>query len=128
MKPQDIQRVEVTLNVLGFQEGGEWAALALEMDLRGYGATFEDAIEDLTDLVRMQISFAMQKGQPDMILRAADPIWFERFATLRAERFRHLGEDRPTDDDEYQIAGLAIPPPHLIAAQGGAFTPSNASS
>jgi hypothetical protein len=27
----------VTLNILGYREDNEWVALALEMDLRGYG-------------------------------------------------------------------------------------------
>ena len=33
----------------------------------GYGETFEKACEDLEDLVLMQITFAIQKDQPDMI-------------------------------------------------------------
>jgi hypothetical protein len=68
----------ITLNVLGYQEEGEWVALALEMDLRGYGETFDEAFADLGDLVRMQIAFSRFKGQPELIWKAADPIWFEK--------------------------------------------------
>lgn len=64
----------VTFSVLGYQEDGEWVALALEMDLRGYGDTFEQALEDLEDLVAMQIGFAQFKGQPDLIWRPAELI------------------------------------------------------
>lgn len=52
----------IFVNVLGYQEDNEWVALALEMDLRGYGATFEEALAELQDLVNMQISFAHQAG------------------------------------------------------------------
>jgi hypothetical protein len=64
----------VALNILGYFEDSEWVALALEMDLRGYGKTFNKALEDLKGLVAMQIGFALFKGQPEMIWRPADPI------------------------------------------------------
>lgn len=70
------------LNVLGYQEDGEWVALALEMDLRGYGRTFEAALKELTGLVETQIRFAQFKGQPEMIWKASEPVWFERFRNL----------------------------------------------
>ena len=72
-----------TLNVLRYREDNEWVALALEMDLRGYGKTFNKAVNELQELVAMQISFAHYKGRPEMILKAADPIWFQRFAEVR---------------------------------------------
>lgn len=71
---------EIFLSVLGYEEDGEWVALALEMDLRGYGPTFEEAFSDLRDLVMMQISFALFKGQPGLIEYPADIVWWERFA------------------------------------------------
>jgi hypothetical protein len=77
---ENIQPINVNLNVLGYQEEGEWVALALEMDLRGYGETFEDALADLKDLVFMQVSFSRFKGQPELPWKAAEPIWFDRFA------------------------------------------------
>jgi hypothetical protein len=56
----------VAFNVLGYRDEGGWVALALEMDLRGYGSTFEEAQKDLTYLVAMQIGFARSKGQPGL--------------------------------------------------------------
>ena len=38
---------ELSINVLGYREEGQWVALALEMDLRGYGETFEAALREL---------------------------------------------------------------------------------
>ncbi len=65
----------ITLSILGYQEDEEWVALALEMDLRGYGPTFEEALGELRDPVAAQISFALFKGQPDMIWKPAEGVW-----------------------------------------------------
>jgi hypothetical protein len=70
--------IAITFSVLGYEEDGEWVALALEMDLRGYGATFDNALADLADLVAMQVSFAFHKNQPEMIWKPAEPVWFAR--------------------------------------------------
>ena len=64
--------LEITLNVLGYKEHSEWVALALEMDLRGYGATLNDALGELRELVGMKVSFAMHKRQPELIMKPAD--------------------------------------------------------
>jgi hypothetical protein len=112
---------EIVVNVLGFHEDGDWVALALEMDLRGRGATFTEALVDLQELIGMQISFAHFKGQPDMIWKAAEPVWFQRFADIRRERMALL-EEAPAKDDEYQIAGMPIPAPHVIAAMKSNYT------
>src|SRR5215210_1833598 len=85
-KPED-ESFEVTpspvvLNVLGYREDGDWVALALEMDLRGYGSTFGEALQELRDLVATQIRFAQFKGQADLVWKSAEPVWFERFADV----------------------------------------------
>jgi hypothetical protein len=79
-KEISMEHQDINLNVLGYRDGDEWVALALEMDLRGYGDSFEEALEDLRELVNMQISFSRFKGQAELIWKAADTIWFERFA------------------------------------------------
>jgi hypothetical protein len=116
----------VTLNVLGYQEEGEWVALALEMDLRGYGETFEKAIAELADLVQMQISFSRFKGQPELMWKAAEPIWFERFAEVRREYLEALVRQVEVIDSEYSIAGLPIPPAHVIEGLKASFVPAEA--
>ncbi len=114
----------VTLNVLGYQEDGEWVALALEMDLRGYGDTFEEAQKDLSDLVGMQISFARFKREPSLIWKPAEAVWFELFAQVRqAYLAAAISDTEEEAEPEYGIAGLPIPPAHVIAAMGN-FVPS----
>ena len=116
---------DVNVSVLGFREDDEWCALALEMDLRGYGPTFEAAMEDLHNTIEMQISFALSKGQPSMIFHPADPTYFSLFAQIRNDHLLSLAAGQvstaPVDrtEDEYVVAGLPIPPAHVIAAWEG---------
>ena len=113
---------EIVINVLGYREEDKWVALALEMDIRGYGKTYEKALEKLAELVLMQVSFAHFKGQPETIRRPADPIWFERFAEVRNQRLQHITEEARSRSD-FQIGGVPIPPPHVIAAMKSRFQP-----
>ncbi len=108
---------ELFLNVLGYQEDGEWIALALEMDLRGYGESFDEALDDLGNLVEMQVSFALFKKQPELIWSPADPVWFERFAEVRQTRLRDLysGADPAVENGDFRVRGMPIPPPHVVA-------------
>jgi hypothetical protein len=122
---ENTQPINISLNVLGYQEEGEWVALALEMDLRGYGETFKDAFADLEDLVIMQISFSRFKGQPELIWKAAEPIWFDRFAEARRDYLNSLITDEKEVDPEYSVAGLPIPPAHVIAAMNNGFVQSD---
>ena len=50
---------DVTINVLGYMEDGDWIAHALEMDLVGVGDSFEEAIEALNEFIEAQVSFAL---------------------------------------------------------------------
>ena len=104
---------DITINVLGFCEDSLWCALGLEVDIRGYGETFEKACEDLRDLVLMQITFAIQKDQPDMIWRPADPVYFERFSEQRRRQFHYFA--KPIEDDQYHAGGLPLPSPQVIS-------------
>lgn len=99
--------------VLGYREDGDWVALALEMDLRGHGKSFEEALDDLSESVSMQISFAHSKGQPDMIWRPAEPIYFQLFSQVR-NQLLHEAFQRPRTDD-YAVGGLPLPPNPLMA-------------
>jgi hypothetical protein len=77
--------LRMALNILGYKEDGEWIALALEMDLRGHGKTWQSALVELNELVAMQVGFAHFKGQPELICKPADPVWFQRSADTRRE-------------------------------------------
>ena len=77
---------EVYVSVLGYREDGHWCALALEMDLRGYGQSFDEALQDLRESMSMQIGFALFKNEPGMIFFPADPVYFSLYAQVRIVR------------------------------------------
>ena len=80
----------MNLRVLGFKEDGEWCALCLEMDLRGYGKIFEDALKELSAAVLNQFTFAIQMDNPDLLLRKAEIKYFSLYYRLRRKAARRL--------------------------------------
>ena len=120
------KKYEVNVNVLGFEEDGQWCALALEMDLRGYGENFEEALNDLDESVKMQISFAQFKGNTDLIFHPAERKYFKLFARAQKQYIEALALGQPTVQSEYIAAGIPVPPAHVIANYRGKFRASNA--
>lgn len=116
---------EMTINVLGYQEDAEWVALALEMDLRGYGSTWEEALDDLRDLVFMQISFAHHKGQLEMIWKSAEESYWRQYREAQHDALRRLTENHPQAAPVSHAGGLEIPPAHVIAALKDRFSLAN---
>ena len=121
----DVNIGAVTLNVLGYREEAGWVALALEMDLRGYGNTFQAALKELVDLVSTQVEFAHFKGQPEILWKPAEPVWFERFADAGRERLNALVNQRDLAGSSYDVAGLQIRPGQM-AGPRSKFSPAEA--
>lgn len=67
---------EVRIRVLGFREDDMWCAIALEMDLRGYGETLQEAREELFEAIGCQISFAIQHDNLENIWARAPEKYF----------------------------------------------------
>ncbi len=105
---------DITLSVLGYHEDEEWVALALEMDLRGFGTTFEEALDELRDLIATQIGFALIKEQPEMIWKPAEGVWFGLYEQIRRQCLEAAIQARPFVDTAYQATSLPIPPAHVI--------------
>ena len=120
MKPEDVLTFRV--DVLGYHEDDEFVALALQLDLRGYGATFEEAMADLNDSVRMQISFALERNQSELIWRDAEPRWFDLFNRARNERLHSLFNPKRQNLDDYIAADIPIPTPHAIKSLNTRFS------
>ena len=124
IKKTSEDRVDVNLNVLGYREDDEWTALALEMDLRGFGATFEEAMTDLEDHIQMQISFAMFKKNLDMAFFPASPTYFSLYAQIRQERMRNYLTPRHRNP-EYEVRDIPMPAPHIINSLKDGFVTTN---
>lgn len=108
---------KIAISVLGYREDDKWVALALEMDLRGYGDTFQESLEELQNLVYMQLSFAIQKEQMDLINHPADAVWFNLFSEIRREELSSIEADV---NEDYRIAGIGLPAAHEIASYNNA--------
>lgn len=116
----------LALRILGYREEGEWVALALEMDLRGYGETFEEAKAELEDLVRMQVSFALSKNAPEMVWRDAEPVWFGRYEAGRREMLRAAVSSVALSREELELSELPIPVLSSTAGTHSGFQQSGA--
>ncbi len=75
------------VSVITYREGSMWTALALEMNLRGYGPTVEAANDDLCEMLIAQVRFAVQMGHPESVWnRAGDEFW-QMFEEARRNQF-----------------------------------------
>ncbi len=118
---------KITINVLGYREDGDWCALALEMDLRGYGATFEEAQTDLLDLIAMQVSFALHKDDADMMFFAAEDEYWRLYAETKNQIIRsHFQPSAGHKLADYDATELSLPEPHVIDAMKGGFVGADA--
>jgi hypothetical protein len=93
-RPVDKIVYDFNIRVLIYPEDNEFVAHALEMDLLGYGSTEADAIKELSDLVRCQISFAHQKNDDSLLIFPAPKEYFKRWEAAHRAHIRQqvLGE------------------------------------
>ena len=69
-------------------EGNKWCAVALEMDIWGFGNTAEEAMKDLDELVEIQIEFAAGKKRLSVLDHPADKKWFQLWDKKREEEIK----------------------------------------
>ena len=61
---EDEYRNPIPLCVLGYvDEDGAWCALCLQMDLRGFGPTFDEARDELESAIVAQFRYAIEERQ-----------------------------------------------------------------
>ena len=100
------------LSVLGVREDDSWCAIALEMSLRGYGETFEAALESLVDAIEAQVTFAVQHDNLDQIFIPAEPHYFGLYADMKRQALKRklLGRTQSGLPD-YRVGDLQLPAP-----------------
>ena len=64
-------------------DNDKWRAVALEMDIWGFGNTAEEAMRDLGELVNIQIEFAVGKKRLSILNHPADKKWFQVWDILQ---------------------------------------------
>ena len=62
----------------------KWFAVALEMDVWGFGNTAQEAEEDLKELVATQIEFATGRKEEEMLDHPAEKQWFDLWEETHA--------------------------------------------
>jgi len=111
------------VSVITYREDSMWTALALEMNLRGYGTTPETANDDLCEMLIAQVSFAVQMGHPESVWnRAGDEFW-RMFEEARRNQF--VAEFSGSQQSVDQIANM-MPLPSLAMKQRDEWVAANA--
>lgn len=83
IRPDAQMEPKVDLSVLGVREEQQWCAIALEMSLRGYGSTFEDAFANLREAVKAQVTFTLEHGDYDQLFFLAEDKHIEKYLEAR---------------------------------------------
>ena len=116
---------DTRISVLGFREDESWCALGLEVGILGYGETFEEACDDLEELVLMQVSFAVFKGRTDMIRYPADPVYFKLFSRQKKRQLADTSM-KLSGDSRYRVGSVPFPSPEAVSLEKESFVPANA--
>ena len=104
--------LNLTISVLGIREEDSWCAISLEMSLRGYGETFDDALSELIAAIEAQLSFAAQHGTIDQIFIPAEPEYIHLYADRKRDAVKRkvCGLDQTTLPD-YVVGDIVLPEP-----------------
>ena len=102
---------QLTTEVVGLREDDAWCAIALEMSLRGYGDTFEEALEDLCKAIAAQLTFAVQHGTIDEIFIPAEKRYFKLYKQSKREMLRCKLEERKPSFDDCMARDIPFPEP-----------------
>jgi hypothetical protein len=102
------------VSVVVFREDSAFTAVALEMDVRGYGPTSADAIADLMEMLEAQVNYAVEMGHPETVWHRAEEQYWSMFEDARRQRFvaNVMGIEPPTDPFADMIPLPLLAPKH----------------
>jgi len=86
---RDTPIYDLGVRVLIYQEDGEFCAHALELDLLGYGKTEDEAISELLEVIRCQISFARSKNDDSILHFPAPQKFYNRWEAAHAAALKN---------------------------------------
>jgi predicted RNase H-like HicB family nuclease len=72
--------LRIPLQVVFYQDDGQWVAHCLQFDLVGVGDTQADAIGCLSEAIGIQIEESLKSGNPRNLFTPADSELFQMFA------------------------------------------------
>ena len=66
------------LSIVNYKEEEFYVSHCLEMDLKGRGTSLARALDELFDLIRIQISFAIYKKEIDLLHYPAEKLFISK--------------------------------------------------
>lgn len=95
----------VKLNVLLYEEDGEWIAHCLQMDIVTSSVNQSVVIEEILDLIQAQVEYAIDNNNMDNIFKSAPAEDWERLAHFQKCEVRKITINTPKADK----TSLSIP-------------------
>ena len=81
--------MEFAIKVLGVQEDGGWYAIAIDMNLSGYGENFDEALDDLKNAIEFQIKYAVNHGTLENIFVPAEKKYCDLYNKTVLQEIKH---------------------------------------
>lgn len=92
------------LNILTWQEEGQYFAHCLELDICGYGKTLHDALHLLAQLIDDQMEFS--KTHHTQLFHPAPPEYWQKVYEIQANRIQQFLLSKPLQFSEEMIKKL----------------------
>ena len=86
----------IKLNVLIYKEDSEWIAHCLQMDLVAANESKEDVQDDIIDLIKAHVSYALENDNVDHIFKPAPAEEWEKLAHFQRCGTRKFAIDKTT--------------------------------
>ena len=107
---------EFAIKVLGIKEDDGWYAIALSMNLRGYGNNFDGALKDLLQAIDAQLSYAYQHDTLEGIFVPAEKYYLDLYDKIIIEEIRQSQESdklkSPPNEKNYIAKDIFMPTFH----------------
>ncbi|MBL8828686.1 MAG: hypothetical protein JNM18_17025 [Planctomycetaceae bacterium] len=97
-----MKAMRIPLRIVFYKSSGLWVAHCLEFDLCGHGDEKRDAIQMLSEAIRIQLDETIQSQNPRNLFSPADSEIFARFAAGKDDLDATHGELR-FSVDSFQI-------------------------
>jgi len=103
---------QLALSILIYDEDGRRVAHCLEMDLKGRGKSDRAALKELSELVLMQVSFAVQRDEKGLIYHPAEKKYFEIFREIQTKALSaYPAVPKPSKKSRFSISQMLLPEP-----------------
>ncbi|MDP3859023.1 MAG: hypothetical protein Q8Q73_14820 [Stagnimonas sp.] len=106
--PPDWPYPKITVNIVTMRQGKEWISTVLEMDLQAVGATRDESLGTVREMFIHQVAFAVQKKEPALIFRHAEPYYWELFHEHRRRLLSAMVTGQPSNDDDVHVDSMPV--------------------